>query len=166
MAVPTHRIDLLVVPAVPDEHPIKRFDAAQSVLTARLVTAARGAPGDCAGLWIRGGFSRWRLDDPGRVTLYANRQGGFRVRCPVQGASVVPAFSKAVTAWRAGGAREMRCSGCGSRHPLEALDFAPPAAFARLALVFSNAEDGALTDQGARWCAELLGPHRVVVRRG
>ena len=27
-------------------------------------------------------FANLRFDDPGRPTLYANRQGGFHVRCP------------------------------------------------------------------------------------
>lgn len=72
------------------------------------------------------------------MVLDANHQGGYRVRCPARATNVVPAYNGALTAWRAGGPRTLRCSACGAQHPLEDLDFSPPAAFARGAVVFSD----------------------------
>ena len=114
---------------------------------------------------MAGGFARIRIDDPGRVTLYANQQGGFRVRCPECGGNLVPAFQRALTRFRRGGPRRCRCDGCGADLPLEALEFQPPAAFARISLVTMDAGNASLTAEAARWVARALGPWRVVLRR-
>ena len=84
-----------------------------------------------------GSFARVRVDDPGRIVLYANQQGGFRVTCPDEGRNVVPAFSAALTAWKRGGPRSMSCS-CGRSHALERLSYEPDAAFGSAALIVAN----------------------------
>ncbi|GDX80686.1 hypothetical protein LBMAG42_24970 [Deltaproteobacteria bacterium] len=66
--------------------------------------------------------------DPER--FIANGQGGFRVRCPSRGETLVRPFATALESWRAGGRRALRCP-CGQEHDLAALLFEPPAAFAR-----------------------------------
>ena len=52
---------------------------------------------------VQGGFRRLWLDLPGRLTLYANQQGGYYVRCPATGQGIALAFSEAVQGWRRGG---------------------------------------------------------------
>lgn len=123
-----------------------------------------GGPGPRA--LVAGGFGRVRAVDWGEERLVANRQGGFRVRCPATGANVVPAFNHAMTAWRAGGPRALAC-GCGATHDLADLDFAPDAAFARAAVEILDAEDAALTPEAEAVARATWGEApRVILRRG
>lgn len=107
-----------------------------------------------------GGFARVRLDVPGGIALYANGQGGFRVFCPRCAANVTDAWSARPRA----PAALVACA-CGAETRMDALDYRPPAAFGRWALVIADAEDGRLTDPGLATMRELLGNVRVVGRR-
>lgn len=129
------------------------------------VVDERGAAAREAGRWVEGGFRSVHVDDPGRVVLYANVVGGFRVRCPRCGANLVPTFNRALAAHRAGGPRRCTCPGCHADLSLEELDFAPPAGFARMGLVTVDAQHAGLTDEARGWVEEELGPWRVVLRR-
>lgn len=153
-----HRIDVLLVSEELEHEPDREAFAA--------VLAGWEASGRVQdGSLIHGGFRRVWLDVPGYVALYANQQGGYYVRCPVTQGTVARAFSAAVQAWRAGAERQMRCPKCGQLHRLEDVVLAPPGAFARGAVVFSDA--GSL-DLGAGVQEELravLGASRVIVRR-
>jgi hypothetical protein len=167
MAVPSSRIDVLLVPEGLD-----RTDSDAAVAIAREALIERGvigpedAAGPAADFLLRGGFSRLRVDRPGRLTLYANGQGGFRVACPATGGGIAPAFRAAVSAWRSLGAeRAVRCPACGGAHPLEALVFSPPAAFGRWAFVFVDAASSSMEGEGRAWLERYLGRARVVVRR-
>ena len=159
MASRRRRLDLLWVPADPE----RSLDpAAFDALRARWADQGwldRG-PGAPAG-----GFSRLWLDQPGEATVYANQVGGFQVRCPSEGGSIVPAFYAAVTAWRAGGARSLTCPACGAHHPLEALDFRPPAAIARGAVVLSDVGQATLSHQVRVELSAITGPGRLILRR-
>lgn len=159
MARPRRRLDLLWVPDDPD----RALDpAAFEALRARWGSRGwlDGGPDAPAG-----GFVRLWLDQPERATLYANQVGGFQVRCPAAGASVVPAFIAAVTAWRAGGARALTCPACGATHALEHLDCRPPIAIARGAVVLSDVRDAALSTAAQDELAAVTGPGRTVLRR-
>src|SRR5689334_20649341 len=102
----SHQLDLLLVSAEPTA--VSRGCALLERLRAESVIDGTGAPGPSARRWSAGTFARIRVDDPGREVLYANRQGGFQVRCPVGGEPIVRAFEAAVTRWRASepGARQ------------------------------------------------------------
>lgn len=154
MPFPGHRLDLIVVPRDVDTVPDAEIDA-------RLLDVIRRRAEEV----VRGGFLTARIERPGRVILYANGQGGFRVRCPVGSDVVTDAFARALTAWRVGGSRAMRCPACDATHPLEELGYEPPAAYASFALVLADVEDGALTEEGKRLLEDALGPVRVVARR-
>jgi len=106
-----------------------------------------------------------RVDRPEGERLYANGQGGFRVRCPETGRNVVPAFQEAVRAWRRGGTRSMDCPACGGRHDLSSLSFAPPAAFGRGAVVLVDAARSTLEPAGRRDLEAALGALVVVGSR-
>lgn len=165
MARPGHRLDLLLVPPDPDARPVEALNALLRELKQRGVVGAAGQPGPEAARWVEGGFARLRVDKPDRITLYANAQGGFRVRCPTCGANLVPTFSAALTAWRSGGPRRCTCPSCGADPPLEALDFQPPAAFGRVALVTHDAGGSALTGEAQALVQQHLGPWRQVLSR-
>lgn len=166
MPRPTHVLDVVLAPADPDLSPEPAtLEALWDALVGAAYVTADGAPGGAADALVAGGFARARLDRPGGVTLYANQQGGFRVTCPHTGASVVPGFQQAMTAWRVGGPRALTCPACGEVHPLEALGYAPPAAFGRVALVLADAADAAPTPEGLALVTRHLGPVRVVGRR-
>jgi len=148
---PTHRLDLCIVPAEPD-HPVLP-DVARA-----LAGAWRAAP--------PAGARHVRVDLPGEATLYANQLGGFRVACPVGGESIVPAFGRAMGAWRRGGPRSLSCPACGDSHALEALAFTPPAAFAQGGVVLGDVETSQLEDGALETAARVLGcAVRVVGRR-
>ena len=87
---------------------------------------------------IEGGFASLHLEQQEKVQLYANHQGGYRVRCTTCQRSVAREFSRAVRQWRHGGARSMLCSGCQQSQALEDLDIQPAAAFAMGAVIFRD----------------------------
>lgn len=123
-----------------------------------------GAPGPRADDLVEGGFARVRLDLPGRRTLYANGQGGFRVRCPAGGV-VTAAWSRAASAWREGGPAVLACPACGADHAFEALDYAPPAAYGPFAVVIADAATSAVARLGGDLLRGHLGPFSVIGRR-
>ena len=114
---------------------------------------------------IQGGFERVWLDQPGRMLLYANQQGGFRVHCPVNKDNIAGTFGRALVAWKGGAARALRCSACGEQHQLETCELRPPGAFACSAIVFSDVEGTALSAEVGAVLTDTLGPVRVVLRR-
>ena len=165
MILPSHRLDLNLVPSDPDSRPIERAGVLLERLQALGITDASGWAGVHASTLVPGGFRRIRIDDPGQVVLYANQIGGFRVACPDAGVSLVPEFRKALSAWRSGGVRALPCPACGSVHPLESLAYAPNATFGRMAVVISEVEDASLAVDAAAWVSEALGEWVLVRRR-
>jgi hypothetical protein len=163
---PSHRLDLLLVPEPPDARPIAEARGLLADLVALGVLSADGTAGPRASEWMPGGFARLSVDDPGGVTLYANRQGGFRARCPVDGGNLAPELTTAITAWRAGGPRSLSCPRCGRTHALEEVDGLPAFAFGSLALVTAGAHAAALSPWGLELARSALGPERTVLRRG
>lgn len=162
MARPSHRLDLLLVP---HDTPIEQGLRCLQEFVALGVCDDAGAPGpNAAGLGV-GSFARLRLDRPDGVAFYANRQGGFRVACPGMGTSLVAAFSAAMTAWRAGGARQLTCPACHEVHRLDGLIFQPPAAFGRWAIEIADIEHQPVPGRSWHALQAAVGPHRVVWRR-
>ena len=157
----SHRLDVLLVPTDPDRAgDAAAFAAVEAAwrCAGHLTAAGRGA-------LVPGGFARLWFDAPGRVTLFANQQGGFRVTCPTQATNIAVAFSAAVESWRAGGPRALTCPACGARHPLEDATLAPPGAFARYAVVFADARSADPTPEARGALEAALGPLRVIARR-
>jgi hypothetical protein len=148
-----HRLDIVLVPDDPD----RTVDSAEL----RSLAAAWQGRADL----VEGGVGAIRADVPCRVTLYGNQLGGFAVRCPDLSQNVVPAFNRAMTAWRAGGARVLPCTACGADHPLEALDYAPPAAFAAGAIVLADVNTRSPNAVALTEAAAVLGPVRLILRR-
>lgn len=159
MPLPSHRLDLAIVPGG-DRLDRAAVDGLVADLVGGGVFSDDGLPGPHATDLVSGGFVRWRVDDPGRVVLYANQQGGFGVRCPACGANVVPAFN---AAWPGGSA--LTCGTCATTTALPALDFRPPAAFGPGALVLADVGAASLTVQGHARVAAALGSLRVIGRR-
>jgi hypothetical protein len=153
-----HRIDVLLVPEALGHEPDR---AAFEAILSGWESSGRVRDGSL----IRGGFRRVWLDVPGHVALYANQQGGYYVRCPVSQGNIARAFSRAVQAWRAGGERQMHCPECGQEHPLEAVVLAPPGAFARGAVVFSDVGSLDVGPAVQQELQEVLGESRLIVRR-
>ena len=115
---------------------------------------------------VHGGIDRIWLDQPGKLILYANNQGGFRVHCPTTNQPVAREFSKALTKWRQEtGPRSMPCPACGHTHDLDALQVAPPIQFANGALVFSGVNDIDLTVEATQDIHSFIGPFKVVMTR-
>lgn len=151
MPRPSHRLDLVVLPADPDH-------SVDPAAARALVAAWRAAP--------PAGARAVRVDLPGEVTLYANQLGGFRVSCPVCAANVVPVFSAAMAAWRRGGERSLCCPACGGVSALEGLRYAPDAAFASGGVVLADVSAATLPEIDLADAAEQLGgPVRVIGRR-
>jgi hypothetical protein len=156
----SHRMDLLVVPR-DLEHPLD--SGAVEALFVRWGIDNGGRSPQVAEL-IEGGCQRVWLDRPGRLLLYANQSGGFRVQCPVNGDNISARFGRAYRNWKAGGERRVLCS-CGAEHALEDCVFNPPAAFASWAIVFGGAEGAKLLARATADLSELIGDHRTVLRR-
>lgn len=151
MPRPSHRLDLVVLPDEPCR-PVPAA-AAHALAAAWRATPPAGARGV-------------RVDLPARISLYANQLGGFRVRCPVSGENLVPAFGPAIAAWRGGGPRSLVCPACGAPHALESLAFSPEAAFAAGGVVLADVASADLPPAAREQAAAHLGgPVRVIARR-
>ena len=170
MARPSPRLDLLLVPK-DEATAVQQAQALRELLEREDVIEADGRPASGAHAWCPQGFSRIVLDRPEQVALYGNGQGGFQVRCPRNGQIVTSAFSSALTAARSGaGPWAMDCP-CGERHAFLSregcpLDFAPPVAFGRFALVTVDIGGPELSTWALDRAEALLGPISIVLRRG
>ncbi len=158
----SHRLDLLLVPSGDDVGVVAAW---RSALIAERVTNPEGRAGPEAARLVAGGFGTVRLDIPGRRTLYANAQGGFRVACPHCGQNQVPAFTDAMRRTDRSGNAEITCSGCNAVLPLEQLEFAPPAAWGWSALELSDVASSGLTPWGDALLRAMDPSFRVVARR-
>ena len=158
---PSHRLDLLVVPQPGGPEDLSRLRGLWAALEARGVVEAGGGPGPAADHLVPGGFRRLRLDDPGHTVLYANQQGGFRVRCPRCDENLVPGFQAA----RQVGGVEVACPACGAVTPLPGLRYLPPAAFGRGALVVAQVESATFAGGAEALFQAHLGAYCVVGRR-
>lgn len=163
MPRPSSRLDLLLVPpddAPHDPAPLDALGQAQGWWT------ADGMPGPSASALVEGGFVRRAVEpDPGTPRLVANHQGGFRVACPACGTSIVPTFQRALTAWRAGAAREATCPSCGWTGDLADLAFAPAATFARTVVRIADVGDARLSSDAHERITSAWGPFRVIAQR-
>lgn len=156
----SHRMDLLVVPCDLeqglDEEAVSRLFSAWGLdAQGRSLESDRFVEGGCARIWV---------DRPGRLWLYGNQSGGFRVVCPVNGQSISKRFGQAHRDWKAGGPRTLECL-CGETHALEDCVGRPPMAFAQWALVFSAVGGSRLTERASRDAFRAFGEHAVVLRR-
>jgi len=161
----SHRIDMLIVPAAPEG-----LWTASGIATLRANWQDRQwldgeEPGAAVADFLPGGFARLRLDEPGRMVLYANQQGGFQVRCPDTGDNIAAAFGAALGQWKQGAPRSMQCPACGAEHALEACVLRPEGAFARMGLVLADVGSISLTAEAQASLEETLGPVRIVLRR-
>ena len=112
-----------------------------------------------------GGFKRISMDQPGRLHLYANHQGGYRVHCGVCQNLITSVFSSALTSTRSGGPHNLRCPYCDANQALEDLDFRPLAAFALWGLVIADVESLQLEQDAMVEAEKFLGELRVILRR-
>lgn len=135
MPLPTHRLNLLLVPRDPDRAPAGASVATMlAALRQRGVLDASDRPGTRADALMEGAFALLRADFPPAPVLYGNRQGGFSAACPTCGASVVGQLGAALRAWRQGEGRAFACPRCAGACALETLRYGPPAAPGRFAL--------------------------------
>ena len=156
----SQRLDLLVLP-ISMEQPLT--SDAEAVIMDRWSVDIRGYS-ENMGRYIDGGAARVWVDRPGRIVLYANQSGGFRVRCPVSDAILSAEFGRAHRDWKAGGPRTVRCV-CGEVHPLESCVLSPPGAFATWAIVFASVNSVVLSERAVADLNECVGPFQTILRR-
>jgi hypothetical protein len=156
------RLTLHVCPADPDA-PGEPVAAVLDAWRAAGFVTSSGGPGPRP--LVDGGFARATVETHATPRFLSNHLGGFRVRCPVTGDNVVPAFNRAIEAWRAGGPRSLACV-CGRTHPLEALAYAPEAGFARGWIALSDVGGITLADEALALARAHLGDVRVLASRG
>ena len=157
----SHRLDLLILPSQLDQ----ALDvAAVAGLFKAWGVDGQGRTADNRAV-VLGGCKRIWLDQPGRVILYGNQSGGFRVSCPKNGSNIAREFSVAHRRWKAGAPRSLNCPGCGERHGLEACAFHPAAAFSDWAVVFGDVGDTALMPRAIAQVKRALGETQLIMRR-
>jgi len=161
----SHRLDLVLVPTDPERAPpVRVWPALRDAWTARgWLRECR--PGPASEALIRGGFERIWISLPGKSTLYANEQGGYRVSCPRCARPLSSEFAAAHERYKAGGPRELRCPGCETSLALEDLRFAPDAAFARFAIVLADVKSLDLEPAAKAEIEAGFGSLRNVLRR-
>ena len=99
--------------------------------------AAGMEPGPARRRLVGGGYRGIRVERHDRITLFANRQGGFRVVCPACRTDLASDFSR-IWSERRDPAAALSCR-CGHTPPLADLHYLPDAAFGRLAVVLLDA---------------------------
>ena len=112
-----------------------------------------------------GSFHSCSFEQSEKLRLYANHQGGYRVRCPSCAHNIASDFSKSVHLWRAGAAFSMTCPSCAEVYSLSKAKGIPPFAFSRAAIVLHDVE---VADIGDFWHAQImekLGEYHAIFRR-
>ena len=155
MARPVHRLNLRLLP--PDES--QGLESAVARLEVAGFTADGGRP------MIDGGWEGWSAVEQERPVFLSSGIGGFRVFCPVCGASVGAGFVGVLGGWRAGGSRELVC-GCGQRSDLAALRYLPEAGFARSWLELRDVQGTELRPEAMNLLTAVWGGLRVLAHRG
>lgn len=146
---PTHRLNLLLVPADPELRLSEAAAAqARSHWQKEGLVLADGAPGPAAERLLPGGYALLRLDRPSGGALYGNRQGGYHARCPRCGAALAAALGPAVRAWQQGEAGALSCPACAALLHLSELHTQPPARPARFAVELRDVGDLELSAWG------------------
>ena len=149
MPRPSHRLDLcLIVQHTLSESDVHALDA--------LVRSRE---------LLKGGVAAHRVERGEGMRFWANQQGGFRVKCPVTGANLVPVFSAALAEWRKGQERALICPACTAAHDLARLNFFPAAGFGCSALVLCDVESLDWVSADREALEEVLGPFTQVARR-
>lgn len=161
----SHKLELLWVPNDP-ERPLDMgsIDALFGVWSARGLIEG-DAPGRKANELIKDGFVRIWIDSPGRMWLYANQQGGFRVECPQCHEQIAGEFNRAFRDWKLGSARSLECPHCGSQPDLNDCHHRPDAAFAHWAVVLSGVQSLELGQGIQEEVEAALGGVKTVIRR-
>lgn len=163
MPRPVSRLDLFVVPDQPDR---TVDDAAVRALgQVSGWWGADGAPGPQAAALGTDGFRLARIERHDRAVLYANQQGGFRVRCPACATGIVPGFTRLIASWRAGGDRVVTCAACGWSGGAEDCITEPPARLATAAVHLSHVGAAHVAHDALVAIAAHWGPVVVVGRR-
>ncbi len=157
----SHRLDLLVLPKTLDQ-PLN--EEAVVRLFRGWGVGQEGRTNQDQDL-VDGGCRRVWLDQPGRLMLFGNQSGGFRVRCPETRDNISMVFGQAHRAWKSGAERTLKCPACSRSHALEACVFEPPAAFSTWAIVFSDVRGVELMPGVSAQIEQTLGPFKVVLRR-
>ncbi len=152
MPPPINRLNLRICPADP-----ARADA--EALLDRWTDAGIGRDN-----LVEGGVLRIRAVQMPGTTFLSCGQGGFRTLCPNEGRPILE-FSRVLTAWRAGGPRELFC-GCGQVHDLQDLCFVPSAAFARSWIEAVGADTDRLHPDALPLAEAAWGGARFVAHRG
>lgn len=155
-ARPGSHLDLFLVRGAP-------IDAPEELLGALRRDDLMGGPGSERA--VEDGYASVRLDRPAVPAFYANRQGGFRVRCPACAESLVQTFGRAMSVWRTGGGSAVSCPACAATFDLESLHFAPHAAFGAGAVVLVDVGSMRLTPWGRERFESIIGPFDLVGSR-
>lgn len=110
-------------------------------------------------------FHSCSLEKREKMRLYANHQGGYRVRCPSCAQNIASDFSRFVHRWRKGAGFEMVCSFCTERFPLSHAVGIPPFAFSMAAILLHDVEIAEIGESWQKRILEKVGAFRVVFRR-
>jgi hypothetical protein len=112
---------------------------------------------------VCGGCVRVRVDLPSSMVLYANQQGGFRVRCGRCTHNLSTKIPSLRHAFACGS--EVCCEGCGEVLTRDLLEFQPPGAFGYGAMVLCDVGGIEMTPDARGDVLRALGPYDVVGRR-
>ncbi len=162
MPFASHRLDLLLVPADPEE---RRSVAPLARLGEARAWWASGAPGVGASSLGVGPFAGVRGEEHPRPRLFANGLGGFHVRCPACEAPAARALGRAMALGRDLGIPDVRCETCGRSHGAGDLTYTPPAAFACAAWTLIDVATSALSAEAVDAITGAWGPWRLIARR-
>jgi hypothetical protein len=160
----SRRLDMVALPQDPDH----LVDIGEFQLWLELQAAAlrcRGdRPGPAAGELVEGGFARLWFDRPGRRTFYANERGGVRAACPACHAPMAGELSRWLRQSRILELPEpLQCPRCAAACGPTELCYSPPAAWARVAVIF--ADIGGAGPGPALDLSPLFGAWRWILRR-
>jgi hypothetical protein len=160
----SHKLSLFLVPSDPDWVPDSTAqDRILDLLIEKKAIDREFRASDGAGLWIEGGFYRFRFDRPPSPVMYGNRQGGYRVFCPSCGANLAADVGAVLEQWSDGGGRQFACVACEQVTSLEEWRFQPEARPGRFALVFTQVEGIVLAREASEWLARVAGMEFVPV---
>lgn len=156
------RLDLLLVSQAAVSEEVLALQRADWVRM-EITTGTQGRPGVKANTLVQGGFGRLEVARSDQLAFYSNKVGGFRVFCG--SANITSVFVPAIEEWRSGGPMTVPCPACKIDHPLDQLNYRPPASFGRLVVTAYDVQYSAFAAEFESFMPHLSGPFELVYQR-
>ena len=166
MPFPRSSLDLIIIPEQKDYLPTLQAEKKFLQVAQKQRWINNFSAGPSAQEFILNGFASIRIERHEYPVLFANHQGGYRVRCPKCGFYLAKEFSAVMTKYRKDrSCFYIHCISCTSSFQLDQLCFQPAAGFAKYAFVIKDVNSIEVSEAGTKLLSSLIADFQVVLKR-